>query len=287
MTKLFGLIFIQIAIATFFVNYPARHQGKDYKGVLGVELAQDSVPDQPADSSPSPAPEPAPEPALSPEPSPPPSEAPTTAPSSDSSSSPTEVTPPPDFAPLPSPNQTDQSNSFADILDSTPLPITPSETTTSKEEATSAGPATMTDSMGTASVLNPTDTINSLEGIKEQAVQEALKEEETIAAATNPIDQTKLSIDYAQDKVRDINDALKTDDFASLNFASQRFNQNLDRAVEKLDLVSPAESGKLKKQLSNFCDQADLVLRYSELAVPEEVEQDLEINRGRCLAVTQ
>lgn len=137
----------------------------------------------------------------------------------------------------------------------------------------------------TASVLDPNDLLNSVENINQQSIDEAKKEEDQISQTADPADQTKLLINFAADKVKDVNNSIKNDDFASTNFASQRFNEQIDQAVDNLQNLPPEKSRQLQKQLVNFCSQTDYVLKTAELSVPEEAEQDLEINRAKCLSL--
>lgn len=139
----------------------------------------------------------------------------------------------------------------------------------------------------TASVLNPGDLLNSPEAINQQSLDEAKKEDELIGKTGDPAEQTKLLISFAVDKVKDINNSIKNDDFASTNFASQRFDADIEKAVANLQNLPPNESKQLKKQLTNFCTQADFILRSAELSVPEEAQQDLEINRAKCINIGQ
>ncbi len=139
----------------------------------------------------------------------------------------------------------------------------------------------------TAAVLNPSDVLNSMEEISQQSQQEVAKEEQQINQTTDIADQTKLLINFSIDKIKDINDSIKSDDFATTNFASQRFNYNLDRAINNLQNLPVAQAKLLQKQLTNLCNQADFILKSAELSVPEEAEQDLEINRAKCLNLSR
>ncbi len=191
------------------------------------------------------------------------------------------TTPEPD-ASSPSPDQTAPSDQNLFDTEINPSP--------SNQEGSSANPNSSQESPAnpeenftqTAAVLNPSDLINSPDNINSQSVDEAKKEEDQIAQTTDPIKQTELLINFAIDKVKDMNNFSKLDDFTSTNFAAQRFNDQMDQAIGNLDKFSPKDRTRLKKRLVNFCNQADLVLRTVELSVPEESEQDLQIARGQC-----
>jgi len=134
----------------------------------------------------------------------------------------------------------------------------------------------------TQAVLSPDDLINSSENINNQSITEAKKEDEQVAQTTDPVTQSQLLINFAADKVKDMSRFTKADDFASANFAAQRFNDQMDQAISNLDKVPPQQQGQLKAKLVNFCDQADLTLRTVQLSVPEQSEPDVEIARGQC-----
>lgn len=134
----------------------------------------------------------------------------------------------------------------------------------------------------TQAVLSADDLINSPENISSKSIDEAKKEDDTIDQTTNPVEQNKLLINFATDKVKDMSNFTKSDDFASTNFAASRFNDQIDKAIGNLENLPAKDQVKLKKQLVNFCSQADKVLRTIELSVPQESEQDIQIARGQC-----
>lgn len=134
----------------------------------------------------------------------------------------------------------------------------------------------------TAAVLNPNDLINSPDNINNQSVDKAKKEDDQLTQTADPESQTKLLIGFATDKVKDMSNFTKSDDFTSTNFAASRFNDQVDKAINNLNKLPPKKQAQVKKQLTNFCDQADSVLRSVQLSVPEQSEQDLEMARGQC-----
>ncbi len=140
-----------------------------------------------------------------------------------------------------------------------------------------------TNTSQTQVILSPDDLINSPENIDDKSISKAKKEDDQITQATNPLEQTNLLINFATDKVKDMNNFIKSDDFSSTNFAASRFNEQIHQAIGNLEKLSPKDQVKLKKQLVNFCNQADQILRTVQLSVPEESEQDLQIARGQCM----
>ncbi len=276
---------------------------KDHvKNVLGVKIAQDIAP---TNSNPPTTPEPQPpsnsEPApeTSPEASPAPSE---TTPQANPINQP-EASPQPQQetttsssdqsqpqGPNPtsgnSPADTDQQiNSLNQIFEVSPTPQPTGEqaspSPSSQVEPSQEQQATISQNMA---VLNPEELTSSSESINPQAVDEVKKEEEVLDKINDPQKQTAQLLINSVDKIKDINQQIIKDDFASTNFASQRFNDQIDRALENINSLPKAQAQKLRVQLTKLCNQADLVLRNAELSVPEDLEQDLEINRSRCLS---
>ncbi len=150
--------------------------------------------------------------------------------------------------------------------------LTPTLTPTPSEES----------EVQTQAVLNPEELINSPDNINSESLAEAKKEDDQIEKTTDPQEQTKLLINFATDKVKDMSNFMKSDDFTSTNFAAIRFSDQIDKAISNLDKLPPKGQTATEKQLTNFCNQADQVLRTVELSVPEELEQDIQMTRGQC-----
>lgn len=143
------------------------------------------------------------------------------------------------------------------------------------------------DKQTTTAITNPTEVLANPEAISPQSVAEVSKEEQKLNQTTDPAAQTKVLLDFSKDKVADINNFIKSDDQASVNFASQRFDQQLTRISDNLNNLSGDKAKSLRSQVADFCRQTDLSLKSAQLMVPEEAEQDLEINRARCLNLSQ
>ncbi len=163
-----------------------------------------------------------------------------------------------------------------------PAPATIDFTTTPEAPADTTVTPPVDNVSQTAAVLSPGDLINSPDGLNPKSVDRAKNEDDQIDKTSDPTEQTKLLVEFATDKVRDMNNFTKSDDFASANFAAQRFNEEMDQAIGNLDKVPQKDQPQLRKQLTNFCDQADRVLRTVELSVPEGSAQDVQIARGQC-----
>lgn len=167
----------------------------------------------------------------------------------------------------PSPTETNQNKPSGGQVEQPPPPSQTSQT----------GDVTQTQA-----VLNADDLINSPDNISDQSVQEAKKEDEKISQISDPKQQTLTLITFATDKVKDMSNFTKANDFSSTNFAAQRFNNQIDQAISNLEKLPSKDQVRVKQQLINFCNQADQVLRTVELAVPQESEQDIQMARGQC-----
>lgn len=259
------IIVIELVFTTGIVVFP--HKIANVLGTQKLAQVDDNVAPAPADT---PATDTNSQPAS--DNSPPPPSAPADSTSPESS---------PNSAPAPA----DQT-STTPTADSTPAPAaatpeSPSNPQAPAEPNASPNPAE-TSSGQTQAVLSPDDLINSPENISNKSIDEAKKEEDKLSQTTNLAEQTGLLINFATDKVRDMSNFTKSDDFASTNFAAQRFNDQIDQAISNLDKLPPKQQASFRKQMVNFCDQADKVLRTVALSVPEESEQDLQIARGQC-----
>lgn len=256
------------------------------KNILGVQLTQEVPPDQsPSDSSAPPSSDqitpdqpPADQPpaaTATTEPSPTTTNVPIAPPSEVSPSPTSEQTPPQEPAASPSPAETTPASSPS------PEPASESSLQQSKQDT---AVSQLTDTQTTA-VLNPDELLNSAEGLNKQMVADTQNEENKLSQTTTPSQQNKLLLEFAKDKVDDIEKSLKSDDFSAANFSAQRLTDQVNQVLDNLTKLSPTEASQTKKTLQNLCKNADFSLRSDELGVPEKSEQDLEITRGTCLSV--
>jgi len=139
----------------------------------------------------------------------------------------------------------------------------------------------------TTALLNAAETINNPDHIDPKSVEEIKTEEVKIDQAKTPEEKTSLLIDFAKDKVKDINSSTDNNDFATTLFATQRLTDQIRKAQDTIQQLPPDKKTNLTKQLASFCRQADLLLRSNQLSVPEDIEQDIEIGRGKCLEVQE
>lgn len=189
------------------------------------------------------------------------------------------------YSTTPEPEQTNPNSNSAQPTEAPANNQPPPTTPEAQGQSSLANPPLETSVSQTESILNPTDLLNSPDAINSKSVEEIKSEATQLEQAKTPQEETKLLINFSVDKVKDITNFIKKDDFTSTNFASQRLNEDLNQAVTNLQNLPPKDKTQLQNQLRSFCQQADFVLRSSELSVPEQAEQDLEINRGICLNI--
>ncbi len=202
-------------------------------------------------------------------------------------------TPAPEVSPDPSPTPEESSSPSPDaspIDNSTALP-TPGESPSLLDQTTGTNPAspeqpTSPVSDQTQSVLDPDIAMSNPDNIGNQILQISKSQDQQLAQTTDPLAQSNLLVNFATDDIKQIENSIRQDNFASTNFISQRLNDKLDQSLANLPRLSAGQSSLAKQQLTDFCNQADLILRSAVLSVPEGSEQDLAINRGRCLSLS-
>ncbi len=117
-----------------------------------------------------------------------------------------------------------------------------------------------------------------------EIVQKSDIEENQIAQATTLEQREDLLIQFANEKVDDIGNSLQSQDFATTNFVVQRLNDQIDSFVANLANVSEADRADFESKFKQFSAVAEEQLRAQQLAVPEGLEQDIEISRGKILS---
>lgn len=281
-----GPLVIIIALEIVFTTGILGLSSHKFSNVLGVRKIAQAEDNSPAPESPqTPAPASTPSSPESSPASPESSPAPAPASSVPTASSPATS----DQTPAATPNQSPSEQTTQTTPEQIP---SPSETPGLQENSSavppqssgefSPSPSNETSTSQTQAVLAPDELIKSPEHINNTSLEEVKKEDTQLNQTTDPQQQNKLLVNFATDKVKDMNNFAKADDFTSTNFAAQRFNEQMDKAISNLEKVPPKDQALVKKQLVNFCSQADQVLRTVGLSVPEEGEQDLEIARGQC-----
>lgn len=142
-------------------------------------------------------------------------------------------------------------------------------------------------SSASVAVTDPSSLIANPQQIDETVMQKAKEEDQVLAQPHTPQQAATTLISFAKDKVIGIDTSLKTNDFATSSFLTQRLNEQLDQATQAVNNVSSPQTVQAKQSLQAFCKQADLALKTEQISVPEDLEQDVIIVRGKCLDITQ
>lgn len=199
------------------------------------------------------------------------------------SPTPTTAEPVPEPPPAPTPAPTDQpapSDSTSSPVDQ---PITSDNPVVQPRQPTVDQEPVQT----TTAIVNPTDVSTNLESISPQSVAQVVGEEKKLSEITDPVAQTEVLLNFSGRKIEDVNNFLKSNDQVSVSFASQRFDDQIAKISDNLNVLTGPSATSLRKETARFCRRADLSLKSAQLMVPEGVEQDLEINRARCLNLSQ
>lgn len=133
--------------------------------------------------------------------------------------------------------------------------------------------------------INADDTqYLNVQPISDEFVEKSKLEQGALAQAVDPESQTSLLIQYATDKADDLNTLIEKNDLGTTNFVTQRLNDQLDGIIQNLDKISETEyASTLREKAAQLNEVIDPVLRADQLIVPETLEQDLEIARGKLL----
>jgi hypothetical protein len=184
--------------------------------------------------------------------------------------------PPPD---TPEPTFEPTSTDSADI--GSPEPTV--EETASPMES----PIEFVNPANTAAVINPDSVINTTQNLTQDTIDQVSQEETSINNETDPIAQTQILLDLGTNNVEALNDSIKMSNWSSVNFTTQRLNDVIDRASDNSNKAGSLENLALRQQISDLCETSDPILRVYALTVPQDLEQDIEIGRGKCLKLQQ
>jgi len=122
------------------------------------------------------------------------------------------------------------------------------------------------------------------ENVNEKVQEKAASQDQKLENVKTPEEKTTLSIDFAKDSVKEIEQQIKNNDFSTTVFVVQRLSNQIDTALQNSQVSSNSKS---IQSLTKFCNQAEVSLRTQLLTVPGEAEQDFEIARAKCLNITQ
>jgi hypothetical protein len=139
----------------------------------------------------------------------------------------------------------------------------------------------------TAAVINPDSVINTTQNLTQDTIDEVNQEEQVINDETDLVAQTQLLLDLGTNNVEALNDSIQLSNWSNVNFTTQRLNDVIDRASDNSNKAGSLENLALKQQISDLCEASDPILRVYALTVPQDLEQDIEIGRGKCLKLQQ
>ncbi len=132
-------------------------------------------------------------------------------------------------------------------------------------------------------VTAPEGVIADVSRIDTETIEKARIEDSQLANIEAPEAKTELLINFANESVDDINTSLEKNSFSGVNFIVQRLDDQITNALNQLEQVAPDQQLALKEKIQKFSQEADRDLRNQQLVVPEDLEQDMEIVRGRLL----
>lgn len=198
---------------------------------------------------------------------------------------------------VPVQNDTPTPSSSNELINSTPVPggatdiptplsETPSFSSANQIENTSTSTDIMSQDQNYSfnnNILNPEDIAISSENINTSVITHTNNEDEILDKTVDPSKKVALLSDSAEFTVKNISASLKSKDLSTTSYLVQR----LVSGVEQAQLILGANSintQKAKQQFKTFCEKADFDLKTQQLQVPENLEQDMEIARGICLA---
>ncbi len=134
-------------------------------------------------------------------------------------------------------------------------------------------------------ILTSTDVLTQPETINQEIVQKSALEEDMLAQASTKEQVGNILVQLANEKIDDINDSLSTKDFATVNYINQRLDNQIDAFTHNLQNLTLPQEQQLEQKFKIFSANAETELRSEQLVVPEGLEQDLEITRGKILSI--
>ncbi len=146
-------------------------------------------------------------------------------------------------------------------------------------------PADVADKLTNTEGLTSRDSLTSPEDINNEIVQKSDLEENLLSQAPTIGEQENLLVQFSNEKVDDIENSVIAQDFSTVEFVTQRLNDQIDTFVENFSSLPPEEKLQLEEKFKKFSDEADTRLRSQQLVVPEGLEQDMEITRGKILSI--
>ncbi len=135
--------------------------------------------------------------------------------------------------------------------------------------------------------LNEAGLFENPENVAEPVTEKAVAEDEQLAQIITPAEETESLINFAGQKDEEISALTEAGDFTTTDFVVQRINDQLDQALNNIGSLSAEDAAPLKEAIAALADKAEPVFRAEQLVVPEDLEQDLEITRGKFLNIQE
>ena len=286
------LIAIEIIVGVITAMPPSRSgqvllPNKTNRNILGESDEQTPTPTPEENTQPTPTPEESTQPTATPaetQPTETPAEAqPTVAPTEAQQNS--EVQPSPD---QPTPDQANpQPTSEESQLQVTPeitVQVTPTENpnleTHGKTESQNNFDAAL--QKQDALFFPELSGVSTANTLSNQTVTNANNENKQLESTTTPQEKANMLVKFETNNLQTLHTNLKNSDFDDLAFNAGRLSHQIDKTIDTIQSLPPAESQAYRTKIDTICKNTDYLLRPSELALPESFEQAVQITRGKC-----
>ncbi len=161
--------------------------------------------------------------------------------------------------------------------------LSPPESITSEPDRKNTADVSESAPPVASDVTAPEEALADVSHIDTETIEKARIEDNQLANTEAPEAKTELLINFANESVDDVNTSLEKNNFSGVNFIVQRLDDQITNALNQLEQVAPDQQLALQAKIQKFSQLADSELRNQQLVVPEELEQDMEIVRGRLL----
>jgi len=128
---------------------------------------------------------------------------------------------------------------------------------------------------------------NFAQTLDPKTLAEVNNENQQLAAAQSPQDKADLLVQFESKGIQTINSNFKTNQFDDLAFNTARLNSQIDKTIETIQNLPPDQAQAIRSKISNICKSAEYLLRPGELVVSEDLEQAIQISRGKCFNFQQ
>lgn len=204
-------------------------------------------------------------------------------------SAPAETTP--EAAPETQPPETPPSETTPAPEEALPTEITPevpaetppAETPPATEEQAAAPSIEFTSQESQA--ISDAGSLTNVDNIAPTEINKAQSEDAQLAQATTPEENASLLIDQVGNKTEDVSNLTENSDFTTTTFVTQRVDNQIDQALTEIGGLSPEAGAPLREKLVQLSETAEPIFRSEQLVVPDNLEQDLEIIRGKLLNI--